>query len=122
MNKNTFSVLVILTLILVISCNESKFDSEKLLGSWKVAQWKIEKTEELRNNKMDMEFRNDGKYEIDYGSEKETGKFWITNEFLHTVEVGQSEKKVKIIKLTNDTLEIQMNRSGEMENVLLINK
>lgn len=102
------------------SCQESSLNKELIHGTWKVKKWKIESTGKVINNKMDMSFGTDGMYNIDYGSESEKGKYWISGENLHTVETGKAEKKVKILKLATDTLRIQMNRAGQLELVTLL--
>lgn len=116
--KPLLITLIILSLI-TTSC-QSDYNIEYLIGDWKVSKWEIERTGETRNNRMDMNFKNDKTYEINYGGTLEKGRFWLADEFLHTVENKKSEKKVRILKLNSDTLEFQMNRAGELENVLLV--
>jgi len=120
--SNIFLLLSICLVFLLTACKNEKFDSTKILGAWKVNTWKIEKTGKLVPNKMDMDFGNDGLYSIDYGPKEESGKYWIAGEFLHTVETNKSEKTVKIIKLQSDTMEIQMNRGGQLEQVILVKR
>lgn len=107
-------------LFLMSSCQENKFDDHLLTGDWKLKEWKELESGKAINNAMDMSFKDDGTYVIDYGSEKESGKFWIASEYLHTVETGKAEKKVKILTLSSDSLQFQMNRGGYLENVLLL--
>lgn len=114
-----FSLIFLFT---ITACQESKYNQEQLKGTWIVKKWKIESTGKVINNRMDMTFADDGLYDINYGSESEKGKFWISGENLHTVETGKTEKTVKILNLRADTLEIQMNRAGQLENVLLLKK
>lgn len=115
-------ILLISLSIFNTACKESQYQIENLWGNWKVSKWEILTTGKTRGNTMDMTFKNDKTYQVNYGSELESGKYWIANDYLHTVETNESEKKVKILKLTADTLHIQMNRAGELENVLLIRK
>ncbi len=125
---NLTSLLKLITisflLCLINSCeNEtSPFDETLLKGSWTVDEWTIESTGKSRSNQMDMTFKSDGNYEIDYGPESEIGRYWVSGTYLHTFEKNESEKKVLLLKLVSDTLEIQMNRGGEMENVVLLKK
>ena len=106
--------------LLLLSCNSSPYEKDDLLGKWTVVNWEIEKTGQKRTNQMDMSYNADNSYVVDYGSEKELGEFWIANSYLHTKAENEAEKKVKIIKLNIDTLSIQMNRGGILENVLLV--
>ena len=118
-NFNVLAIIILMAIVL-LSCENNEFEIDKLIGTWKVDQWTIENTGQSRNNQMDMTFANEGIYEVDYGSELEKGKYWVNSEYLYTVEQDQNEKRVKIIRLSNDTLEIKMNRGGEIENVLLL--
>lgn len=111
-----------LVLVLFTSCQNVEFDTEKIYGEWKVVDWEIVTTGEKRGNQMDLSFVKEDDYVVDYGSEKEEGKFWIRNQYLYTLENGEAEKKVKLLDLKTDTLSFQMNRAGEIENVLLVKK
>jgi len=120
MKKSLSFLINILGLILICSaCQNNKFDDQLLLGSWSVDSWKIEATGKSITNKMDMKFEAGDKYSIDYGSQTEAGKYWVAGEYLHTVATEKSEKRVKILKLQSDKMHIQMNRSGQIENVVL---
>lgn len=112
-------IIPIFIIALLISCNSSDFDEALLHGSWDKQEWKDLTNDRIMPNQMDFTFNDDGRYEVDYGSEKEVGKYWIAGRFLHTVEDGKAEKKVEILQLTSDTLVFQMNRAGTIEEVLL---
>ncbi len=105
--------------ILVVACSYTDHDESLLHGSWDKQQWKDLTNDRIIPNQMDFTFNEDGRYEVDYGPEKEVGKYWIMGKFLHTVEDGMAEKKVEILKLTADSLIFQMNRAGTIEEVLL---
>jgi hypothetical protein len=120
--SNLFFPMIIFVILILTACQNHKLDNENLIGSWEVLEWKIDETGKTINNKLDMKFESGRNYSIDYGSKNENGEYWIAGDFLHTVEQGQAEKKVKIIKLEPDTMEIQMNRGGHLESVLLIKK
>ena len=104
---------------LLFSCG-SDFDSQLLMGKWKTVSWTNLATGQKMNNQMDFQFENDGRYLVDYGTVKEKGEYWLTGEYLHTVEDGLSEKKVKIISLSQDSMVFEMNRAGVIEKVVLI--
>ena len=112
------SSLIILTL-LFISC-ANKYSETEMYGKWSVSKWVVESTGELITNQMDMEFNSDRKYSIDYGPKIESGDYWISGDYLHTIGEGQTEMSVKILELNADSLVIQMNRSGDLEKVILI--
>ncbi|MBT8233524.1 MAG: lipocalin family protein [Saprospiraceae bacterium] len=103
----------------LISC-ANPYDATLLLGKWKTDSWIENDSGKKFNNKMDFNFSDAEHYEIDYGSEKEKGKYWISNDFLHTIEEGKAEKKVKIISMSKDTFVFEMNRTGTLETVTLL--
>lgn len=117
--RKFLSLKLIILCVIVTSCLRGDYNEEDLIGNWTVSKWEVESTGQLRENQMDMHFDEDKTYVVDYGSELEKGRYWVANDYLHTVEENRSEKKVKIIKLNKDTLEFQMNRGGELEYVLL---
>ncbi len=115
-----FKNLCLMTcLLFCIACANDKFDEMLLHGDWNTTSWVEQKTNKKISNKMAFSFKGDGRYTIDYGSEKENGKYWIAGEFLHTVEDGQAEKKVKITSLSTDEMNFEMNRTGSIELVSL---
>ena len=113
--------IFLFALLLIIGCAD-KYAKTDMFGSWSVSNWQDESTGKIISNQMDMEFKSDGKYAIDYGSKKESGKYWISGEYLHTVADGKAEISVKILNLNADSLVIQMNRGGSMEHVTLLRK
>ena len=115
MQKSTFIFFV----FLFISCTNTNWDKELLYGNWEVKEWVNTETNTVINAKMDFDFNSNGNYSLDYGSSKEEGTFWIMGDFLHTIEKGMAEKKVKITSLTVDQLSFEMNRGGVIEKVVL---
>lgn len=113
------NLCLLMCLLFCIACANDKFDAMLLPGEWKTTSWVEQKTDKKITNKMDFSFMEDGRYTIDYGSIKENGKYWVAGEFLHTVEDGQAEKKVKITSLTADHMNFEMNRTGSIELVSL---
>lgn len=110
---------VLLCCFLMLAC-QSKYDVTQLHGEWKTVQWIQSNSGNSVNNPMNFKFDSDDRYEVDYGSETEEGRYWIAGDYLHTVEDGRAEKKVRIIKLTKDSLEFEMNRAGYLEMVTLV--
>lgn len=89
-----------------------------MTGQWKLKNWVIEQTGEPLKGTMDMSFETRN-YAIDYGSEKEEGVYWLMGEYLHTIEKGAQEKRVKMLRLEKDSMELLMNRGGRLERILL---
>jgi len=107
--------------MLLVACNTS-YEEAALLGTWKTVDWTVLDNGQKVSQKMDFVFNSDERYEVDYGSQKEVGRYWIAGTSLRTIEDGQSEKTVKIKKLTADSLVLEMNRAGSIENVTLLKK
>lgn len=94
-----------------------------LIGEWTLLEWKISTTGELRTGyKMDFAFNADDTYSVDYGSQQEVGSWSVIGNNLYTTENGMAKKMVKITQPVTDTLQFEMNRSGQLELVTLIKK
>jgi len=109
-----------LVIIFLSSC-EQKWKEGDLHGSWKLNSWTEINSDVSVGDKMDFTFDSgeDKRYSIDYGSMQEKGKYWIEYDYLVTVEDGSVAKKVKIISMSKDTLEFDMNRAGTLERLVL---
>lgn len=111
--------LIVVALFFLVGC-AGKYDESQLVGKWKSIEWKDVTNETIIDVPVRFTFDTDGRYEASSGASTEKGKYWISEEKLHTVEDGKAEKKVKIAKLQNDTLVFQMNRAGVIEEILLV--
>ncbi len=116
-NANLLSIL----LIFLLSCTPDSYKTD-ILGSWKQVEWTIVESGQAIKQTMDFTFFDNERYEVDYGTEKEVGKYWLTGSDLYTKEDNRVEKKVKIMVLTQDSLVFEMNRAGRLEEVVLIKK
>jgi len=105
---------------LIIACQQQKWPDEALHGQWDSSSWINLNTQKEISSQLDFNFKSDGRYELDYGTKLVEGKFWIESDYLHTIEDQQSEMKVKILSLNQDSLVIDMNRGGHMERVILL--
>ncbi|MEZ4849056.1 MAG: lipocalin family protein [Bacteroidia bacterium] len=101
---------------LFMSCTNKEYE-QKIAGKWKTVNWEVEQSGEKLDGQMNFTFENDGTYTLDYGSKIENGKFWITDDVLHTQAEGGVEIIVRITQLTEDSLGFQMNRGGTIEVV-----
>lgn len=120
MNFHYRSTLYFGVFLLLLSSCSSSIDATLLNGEWKVAAWKVVSTGKAINQKMDFQFNGDKTYLIDYGSKKETGTFFLSGSHLHTKENGGIEKSVLIKTLTKDSLILDMNRAGSLEEIILV--
>ncbi len=118
MASRIFSIIAVFSLCITAtifhSCAESTED-RLIKGNWITTDWEIVSTKEKVHQKMNFTFGNERNYSIDYGTEIEKGKYWISGGYLHTVETGKLEKKVKIVAIDSLNLQLEMNRGGQLE-------
>lgn len=120
-NKQMKKLMILLSVVFLGSCqSEPLFNESQLLGKWKLSEWLDETNDKKIAIDVDFTFEENSRYIANYGRATEKGKYWITRDNLHTVEDGKAEKKVKIEKLTNDSLIFGMNRMGNIEKLILI--
>ena len=106
-------------LLFCFSC-EAPYQSEALVGNWKSVAWRNTTNGTAITTPVTFNFEPTERYEATYGSNTEKGKYWIVEDNLHTIEDGKAEKKVRIAKLQNDTLVFEMNRAGNLEELVLV--
>ncbi len=116
--KALYSIYCITLSLLLINCEPavSPYDTD-IIGSWKQDSWVIVANNRPINRQMDFTFTEDKHYTVDYGSELEKGQYWFIDDDLFTQEDGREKKKVRIVKLSPDTLIFNMNRGGQIEQV-----
>ena len=119
MKKNQTIAFLICVLFAAVGCKENPYKAE-ILGSWSVDLWILEKSAQEVFNTMDFTFHEDDTYHVNYGTETESGKYWFVDDKLFTQETGNKQKSVKLMRLENDTMIIQMNRAGDLERVFLL--
>ncbi len=117
------SIWIVLVCLFLVSCDSlADYEEEALYGQWESVEWKKMNSGELISGEVFFAFEEDGRYKARYGDNIEKGKYWIVSDNLHTVEEGMAEKKVKIEKLTADTLVFGMNRMGQLEQIKFLRK
>ena len=97
-----------------MSCalNENK---SKILGEWELTSWKVGNSNENITGKMTFMFEENGRYEVDYGNDKEKGSYYVEGNNLYTTEDGQMKKMVRLVELNQEVMSFEMNRSGRLE-------
>ena len=105
-------------IILFIACSENP-NKAKILGDWQVIDWTITATGDAVDQRMLFTFKDNDRYLVDYGSEKEEGYFRVNDEWLFTKEDERAEKSVRIVNFSQDTLILEMNRAGRLESLIL---
>ncbi|HKK87196.1 MAG TPA: lipocalin family protein [Saprospiraceae bacterium] len=119
MRKAIVIVSILSLAFTVFSCSEDQKEKD-LIGAWTLVEWKDVTNDRLKSGEVRFVFNEGKRYEASLNGNAEKGRFWVEFQNLHTVEDGKSEKKVKILKLENDTLIMEMNRMGTIEEMVLV--
>jgi hypothetical protein len=118
--KNLCSLLACMWLI--VACQE---DNKKalLFGKWKAVEWVVSGKKSDRDlSSVRFEFKADDSYWATYASERESGAYRFKGDKLYTLakEGNKIEKMVMLLKLTKDSMIMDMNRVGTSEQLILI--
>ena len=118
MHRLTFLFLAVLFLA---GCGAESGTPEAIYGNWRGVSWTVEGKEAGRNAaSVQFQFEAPKQYTAAFGDQLEKGSFKVDGDKLYTTAEGQLQKMVKIIQLTADTLEMEMNRGGVKENLVLV--
>ncbi len=111
------------TLLMSVACSNPLGAPDEIYGAWGGVSWKADgKSASFDASAVQFRFERDKTYSAVYGDQNEQGAFKIDGRKLYTTADGQMQKMVKILRLDSDTLEIEMNRSGVRENLILARK
>lgn len=114
------SYLLLCSIFFLSSC----FDAEKqrlIIGNWNGVEWLVEgRPSGYAADAVAFAFDNEGKYTYRYQDFNESGKYNVANNQLFTTPDGGIRMMVKIIRLDQDTLVFDMNRSGNSELLTLV--
>ena len=129
---NNWFLIVTVTLSLFGACKTApKFDPELLVGSWNGIDWRVQGKSSGRDasavNFVFAPFGGtntalEGSYIATYGDQKEKGAYKVEGDKLYTTAEDKIEKVVKIIHLGADTLVLGMNRMGQEEELVLVER
>ncbi len=112
--------ITLLAGILWVGCNTGESTPPAILGNWTGVLWTVENESSGRDaGAVRFSFDQTKHYEASFGGQQEKGTFKVDGNKLYTTAEGQMQKMVKIIRLGADTLEIEMNRAGTKENLIL---
>lgn len=94
-----------------------------LFGDWKAVQWtSAGKATDRPTAGVRFRFSPDGRYEAGYGEQSETGVFRLEGDKLYTTAdaVQKIEKVVRLSTINADSLVMDMNRTGQPEQLILV--
>ncbi|MCW3116587.1 MAG: hypothetical protein JWM28_669 [Chitinophagaceae bacterium] len=109
-------------LFFLISCTNSE-NNKLIVGNWSGTEWLVNgQASDLDAKGTHFTFNDKGDYTFDYSGTKEVGTYKVDNDMLFTTPTNQQEIKVRIAKLTKDSLVFEMNRGGQPELLTLLRK
>ena len=112
-NLNIFA----LVFLFLAGCAADKGYQQALIGNWQGVAWTVEGRQGPDASVVKFAFEELG-YRATLGSKEEKGSFRVEGDKLYTRAEGQQEIMVKIVRLSTDTLEFEMNRGGTKENLV----
>ncbi|MEO1259259.1 MAG: lipocalin family protein [Bacteroidota bacterium] len=122
MNTNKIFFLCVVCLISLLACSGEN-TNHRIVGSWQGTSWKVKGQPSGRDaSEVVFEFKADDAYTAAFGPQKETGTYRLVENKLYTTANGQAEKMVQITLAAVDTLVMDMNRAGTLEELVLVKK
>jgi len=116
-------LVVLLSVFLLTACQQED-KTPLLIGTWKGATWTVGDKDSGRNaSNVRFEFKNNNTYTAVFEGDKEAGTFRLRSDGkLFTTAEGSTkiEKAVKLVKITADTIVMNMNRVGDREQLILV--
>jgi hypothetical protein len=104
-------------LLMTASCSTTNYNERALIGTWFSQGWLREGAE--TGITAWFEFNEDKTYRAVIARTQEQGTWWVDGYKLYTHADGQEEIVVKIEHLEGSSLELGMNRGGQMERIIL---
>ncbi|WP_196888500.1 lipocalin family protein [Aureivirga sp. CE67] len=117
-------VLLLSSLMLsLISCDDSQ-DYKDIAGEWKCANWTAESSgnKNMCNDNVYFNFNEDKTYNSKVGGLEEKGTYRLFGGNLYSTPEGKMEIAVELGKMSKDSLQFIMSRSGDKEVLTLVRK
>jgi hypothetical protein len=116
-----FRLLTFCAVLFIASCAIPT--TEAPLGEWKGAQWLVKGQVSGRNAEaVEFTFNEEGQYTAAYGNQEEEGTYRLEGNQLFTKSEGVEKMVQYYLSEGKDTLILDMNRGGTMEQLVLIKK
>lgn len=117
--KNLYLLFI---LALFFSCS-SENENVKLYGNWQGISWEVNgKASGLKASNLTFDFNVDDSYELNFETQQEKGAYKLKGSKLYTTEKGKQQKVVGVSFVGTDTLEMDMNRAGDEELLVLVRR
>ena len=121
----------VLFVITLFSCkSEPKINPELLVGTWNGIDWRVQGKSSGRDASAVFfvfapysgQGTVEGTYIAAYGDQKEKGDYKLKGDKLYTTAEDKIEKVVRIVNINADTLVLGMNRMGQEEELVLVER
>ncbi len=107
----------------ILSCQKVNDKNPLLLGAWQGTEWLImDKPSGMDATQVTFEFKEDGTYTAQFGTQNQSGTWRTEKDKLYTTETGKKEILVKLLKYDGAVLDFEMNRGGQKEILKLVKK
>jgi heat shock protein HslJ len=111
------------SLLFLAACSAPSSSDTELTGQWQGTQWLVNGQASNRDaSQVSFKFQDDGTYSASFGSQEEAGSYRVEGNKLYTNAEGQAEKMVEVSLSGSDTLNMDMNRAGTPETIILVKK
>lgn len=123
MKKNYKTLIFVIAVgMMLFSCQSNDLDKTLLYGKWKGADWLLEgNSTDFDAHLVHFSFADDDNYLADFGgTQKEIGTYRLEGDKLYTTAKGKKEKVVRLVTLNQDSIVMDMNRSGRDEVLILV--
>jgi hypothetical protein len=121
--KNNRIIIFLWAIALLPACKKVNDKNPALLGVWQGTEWTImDKPGGMDASQVKFEFKEDGTYSAQFGSQQQSGTWRTEKDKLYTTENGKKEIMVKLLQANGTRLEFEMNRGGQKEVLKLEKK
>jgi hypothetical protein len=111
------------SILLITSCFEEgeTIPMESLHGEWQGAAWLVKGKESGRDfSSVRFQFNADSTYISAFADQRSKGVYRTKGNKLYTTAKGEAEISVELEGVSADTINMRMNRQGDIENLILV--
>lgn len=112
------NLIIVLCLAFSAGCLIRSYYEREIVGQWYSTEWLS--AGEPTGMRAWMDFQPDSTYRAVFNQSKEQGHYWIDGYKLYTIAEGADPVVVKIERMEDDTMHLELNRSGVREDITLV--
>lgn len=119
-NKTLILILLAAAVFAIAGCQKTNDKNPALLGQWQGQNWLVfDKPSGNDATQVHFEFKEDGTYNAQFGSQNQAGTWRTEKDKLYTTETSKQEIMVKLLQADGTNLNFEMNRGGQKETLEL---